>query len=219
MRTVISISDNNNSTWNFNSFFSQLLRSSFALLIALSLISSFTTSTAHGQSNSVLPQEKSGVPTPDEWKSLENKGDAQSATRWEELKEKGLIPVPEQSSYKGDMKLPGELNLVSEFNDPLTSLKTPRDASFSVVPFVGASSPDYRNDDRSSSIIHLPFAFNLYGSSYNAVHINNNGNLSFDQPYYTFSSTGFPVNRYPMVAPFWADVDTRNPASGLVYYK
>ncbi|MBI5215324.1 MAG: hypothetical protein HY960_06185, partial [Ignavibacteriae bacterium] len=195
------------------------MKNSFSLLIVLTLFFSMMTATSHAQSNSSLQQNKLGVPTSDEWKSLENKSDAQSSLRWEELKEKGLIPSPEQSTYKGEMKLPGELNLVSEFNNPLTSLKTPRDASFSTVPFVGASSPDYRNDDRSSQLIHLPFAFNLYGSSYNAVHINNNGNISFDQPYYTFSSTGFPVNRYPMVAPFWADVDTRNPASGLVYYK
>jgi protocatechuate 3,4-dioxygenase beta subunit len=195
------------------------MRSSLVLLIVLSLFGSMTSMPALAQSSSALPQEKSGVPTTDEWKSLENKGDEQSAIRWEELKEKGLIPSPEQSSYKGEMKLPGELNPISGLNDPTPSLKTPRDGSFTVVPFVGASSPDYRNDDRSSQLIHLPFAFNLYGSSYNAVHINNNGNISFDQPYYTFSSTGFPVNRYPMVAPFWADIDTRNPASGLVYYK
>ncbi len=65
------------------------------------------------------------------------------------------------------------------------------------------------NDDGSSSLINLPFQFSLYGDLYSTVYINNNGNLSFVQPFGTFTSTGFPnaINR--MVAPFWADVDTR----------
>jgi hypothetical protein len=75
-----------------------------------------------------------------------------------------------------------------------------------------------RHDDGSFGPINLPFAFDLYGSSYNQAWINTNGNLTFTNPYSIFSSTGFPATT-PMVAPFWADVDTRNPASGVIYYK
>lgn len=65
------------------------------------------------------------------------------------------------------------------------------------------------NDDLSSGLINLPFTFNLYGDLYNSVYINNNGNISFGSPYATFSATPFPTNQFIMVAPFWADVDTR----------
>lgn len=65
------------------------------------------------------------------------------------------------------------------------------------------------NDDASVGPIALPFTFDLYGESYNSLFLNNNGNVSFDNPYWWYTSTGFPITT-PMVAPFWADVDTRN---------
>ncbi|MFN7012748.1 MAG: nidogen-like domain-containing protein, partial [Bacteroidia bacterium] len=95
----------------------------------------------------------------------------------------------------------------------------PIDATFNVVPFSGSSAPDYRNDDGSTSLISIPFNFCLYGTQYNSLYINNNGNISFGTPYGTFSSVAFPTTQFTMVAPFWGDVDTRNPASGIVYYK
>jgi hypothetical protein len=104
----------------------------------------------------------------------------------------------------------------------------PLDTSWSVVRNIsdtgcsGPSDPNdlcQRNDDDHTDLVSLGFTFNLYGNSYNNVFINNNGNLSFDGGYCTFTSTGFPVSGYPMVAPFWADVDTRGPLSGIVYMK
>lgn len=95
----------------------------------------------------------------------------------------------------------------------------PIDATFSVVPFTFGTPPDYRNDDSSSPPINLPFIFCFYGQVMNTVYINNNGNISFGTPYGTFSSSTFPSANYSMIAPFWADIDTRGPASGIVYYK
>jgi hypothetical protein len=93
------------------------------------------------------------------------------------------------------------------------------DSTFSVVPFSNQQAPEYRNDDASSPEILLPFDFSLYGTNFNSCYINNNGNISFDGPYMTFVAAGFPVNGYPMVSAYWADVDTRDSLSGLVYYK
>lgn len=73
------------------------------------------------------------------------------------------------------------------------------------------------NDDGSSAVIPLPFQFNLYGTLYNDVYINNNGNVSFDAPNGTFTATGFPTGGVVMVAPFWGDVDTQG--IGQVWYK
>lgn len=95
----------------------------------------------------------------------------------------------------------------------------PLDASFNVAEFVGYTPPNYRNDDASTGVKTLPFNFCLYGTNYTQLYINNNGNVSFGTPYATFTAAGFPDPSYIMVAPFWGDVDTRNPSSGLVYYK
>jgi gliding motility-associated-like protein len=73
------------------------------------------------------------------------------------------------------------------------------------------------NDDQSSAEIQLPFSYNLYGQLFNSVYINNNGNISFDAPYFTFSSDPFPSAGFVMVAPFWADVHTTG--AGQVWYK
>ncbi|HMN05563.1 MAG TPA: gliding motility-associated C-terminal domain-containing protein [Flavobacteriales bacterium] len=74
------------------------------------------------------------------------------------------------------------------------------------------------SDDGSSSMITLPFQFNLYGELYTTCYVNNNGNVSFQTPFSTYSSQSFPTNQFKMVAPFWADVDTRN-NGGTVKYK
>lgn len=75
-----------------------------------------------------------------------------------------------------------------------------------------------RNDDGSFGPVALGFDFSLFGTVYNSAYINTNGNLTFNAPLGTFTPSGFPINT-PMVAAFWADVDTRNPASGAIYYK
>lgn len=73
------------------------------------------------------------------------------------------------------------------------------------------------NDDGSTGQIALPFTFCLYGTSQNSMYINNNGNISFGTTYGTFSAEAFPDPGFVMVAPFWADVDTRG--TGQVWYK
>jgi hypothetical protein len=95
----------------------------------------------------------------------------------------------------------------------------PLDTTFGVVPFNYGTAPDYRNDDGSSGSISIPFNFNFFGANYDSLFINNNGNISFGAPYSTFTATSFPTTNFQMIAPFWADVDTRDSTSGLVYYK
>ncbi|MBM3418397.1 MAG: T9SS type A sorting domain-containing protein [Bacteroidetes bacterium] len=74
------------------------------------------------------------------------------------------------------------------------------------------------NDDDSSPLISLPFTFDFYGNTYNSVFINNNGNISFQAPYITWSANSFPDSTYNMIAPFWADVDTRGGYDSLGNY-
>jgi hypothetical protein len=73
------------------------------------------------------------------------------------------------------------------------------------------------NDDGSAHV-DIPFDFEMYGMMFNMFYVNTNGNISFNGPLSSFSSTGFPSGMNRMVAPFWADVDIRN-GLGDVYGK
>ena len=73
------------------------------------------------------------------------------------------------------------------------------------------------NDDGWLGPVDLPFTFSLYGQPYTQCWINNNGNITFDGGYYNYTPWGFPISGNPMVAPFFADVDTRG--AGSVWYR
>lgn len=75
------------------------------------------------------------------------------------------------------------------------------------------------NDDGYTDAIDLPFTFMLYGVPYTQFYINNNGNVTFDMGYSSYTPWGFPIEGAPMLAPFFADVDTRGEGSGYVWYK
>ncbi|MFN7022728.1 MAG: nidogen-like domain-containing protein, partial [Phycisphaerales bacterium] len=72
-----------------------------------------------------------------------------------------------------------------------------------------------RNDDGSSALLDIGFTFCFYETDRTQLHINNNGNVTFTNSYGAFSPSGFPSAAVPaMIAPFWADVDTRNTSLG-----
>ncbi|MDD4223544.1 MAG: T9SS type A sorting domain-containing protein [Candidatus Cloacimonetes bacterium] len=96
----------------------------------------------------------------------------------------------------------------NEAKDPC-DLLIPLDGTFTL-----AMAP---NDDGSSSQITLPFTFTLYGTPYTSCWINNNGNVTFDGSLSSYTPWGFPSGLNPMLAPFFADVDTRG--TGSVWYK
>lgn len=72
-----------------------------------------------------------------------------------------------------------------------------------------------RNDDGSSNAINLPFSLNFFGNTPTTFFINNNGNITFNNPVSEYTPDPFPVSGQPMIAPFWADVDTRGGVTGL----
>jgi hypothetical protein len=93
----------------------------------------------------------------------------------------------------------------------------PIDPSFTDVPFTNGTAPFFSNDDGFTTKMALPFSFNYYGTSVDSIYINNNGNISFDAPYFTFTADSFPSSQFNMIAPFWADVDTRG-GNGQAYF-
>ena len=75
-----------------------------------------------------------------------------------------------------------------------------------------------RNDDGSTQQVALPFPVNFYGQTYNQLWVNNNGNVTFDGPLSTYTPFGLSDAGLPIIAPFFADVDTRGGGSELVRY-
>ena len=57
--------------------------------------------------------------------------------------------------------------------------------------------------------ISLPFPVTFYGNAYSTLYLNNNGNLTFGQPLGQYTPQSLNQIDLPMIAPFWADVDTR----------
>ncbi len=81
------------------------------------------------------------------------------------------------------------------------------------------------NDDGSTGIIpvarEFPEGLWFFGSVYRSLYLNNNGNITFNSALGVFTPERFPVASQPMIAPFWADVDTRGrgmPARNNVHW-
>ena len=75
-----------------------------------------------------------------------------------------------------------------------------------------------RNDDGSTAKVPIGFLINFFGSSNATLYVNNNGNVTFDNAQSAYTPT--PLNKLgiSIIAPYWADVDTRNTASDVVKY-
>lgn len=74
------------------------------------------------------------------------------------------------------------------------------------------------NDDGSTGAVGIGFNINFFGTNYSSLFVNNNGNATFSGPLSTFTPSGITGVSTPMLAPFFADVDTRGAGSGLVQY-
>lgn len=127
---------------------------------------------------------------------------------------------PEYDAWKREQIKPLNPADKAEFIAPTfdTYHGTERDPYNLLIPldedFILAMAP---NDDGYTSQIPLPFVFSLYGELYDYVYVNNNGNVTFDYGLYSYTPWGFPIEDSPMLAPFFADVDTRG--AGAVWYK
>ena len=80
---------------------------------------------------------------------------------------------------------------------------------------VGAA--DGRNDDGYMAL-DLGFDVTYFGNTYNSLFINNNGNVSFGAGISAYVPSGPTGANAPVISPFFGDVDTRNPDSGVVHY-
>lgn len=161
-----------------------------------------------------------------------------SVKQYNELKQAGKLPKMFPNEFKQpsliakhDLK-PSKFG-VKHGNGPFIPMKsTGCNSCFegptsddTIVEFTNGTAPDFRNDDGSSPELSLPFDFIFYGVTYNTFYVNTNGNISFGNAVSTYSADAFPLpdpsgtDARKLIAPFWADVDIRNQASGLVYVR
>ena len=108
-------------------------------------------------------------------------------------------------------------------------------ASFgaAIVPGFNTTS-DGRNDDGTyttggcnndspggfcdGTLVPIGFLINFLGITTDSLYINTNGNVTLDSPLAAFTPFGLLDTAREIIAPFFADIDTRNPNSGVVTF-
>lgn len=95
----------------------------------------------------------------------------------------------------------------------LLALPALASAAAVVGGYTGSTLP--RNDDGSTGLVNIGFDVNFFGTTYDQLYVNNNGNVTFNSSMYIytpFNLSGATGN--PIIAPFFADVDTRGTTNG-----
>jgi len=95
---------------------------------------------------------------------------------------------------------------------PVASATAIRDAAL----FTDNTLP--RNDDGSTGLVSIGFTVNFFGLSTNSLFVNNNGNVTLDSALGTFTPFPLLTTTRSIIAPFFADVDTRNAGSGVTQF-
>ncbi|XP_077065364.1 alpha-tectorin-like isoform X1 [Siphateles boraxobius] len=103
-----------------------------------------------------------------------------------------------------------------------TTMETTTDNRINIrsqfYPFGHGDSVNGRIDDGSSSVINLQQPFIFFGQTYNQIYVNNNGHLTFDGEWYSYSPYQFPAyGGKDLIAPFWTDIDNR--WNGVISYQ
>jgi hypothetical protein len=90
-----------------------------------------------------------------------------------------------------------------------------REFAQSVPGFVAPIKPGFDgnilpgNDDGSTGLVSIGFTLNFFGTAYQNLFVNNNGNVTFDAPLSIFTPFPLTSTNRAIIAPFFADVDTR----------
>ncbi len=75
------------------------------------------------------------------------------------------------------------------------------------------------NDDGSTGLVNLGFTAQINSTNYTQTYVNNNGNVTFNNSLSTFTPSAISSGGFgPIIAPFFADVDTRGSLSDVVRY-
>jgi len=94
---------------------------------------------------------------------------------------------------------------------------------FSELVFAQAVVPGFddntfaRNDDGSTSRVSIGFSVDFFGVNRDSLYINNNGNITFDDDLSAFTPFDLTSTARQIIAPFFADVDTREAGDPVTY--
>ena len=80
------------------------------------------------------------------------------------------------------------------------------------------ATPLAANDDSSTGQVPIGFNADAYGLSFSDVFVNNNGNVTVNSALSEYTPYDFSIGGDPIIAPFFADVDTRGQGSSVVTY-
>jgi len=112
---------------------------------------------------------------------------------------------------------PGQTNLL------VTNI--PPDQGFFRLALPNAIRPGYddqqflpANDDGSTDVVPIGFYMNFYDNSNTTLYVNNNGDVTFNSPQSDYTPKTLASLGVEVIAPFWADVDTRSPSPDVVRY-
>ena len=84
------------------------------------------------------------------------------------------------------------------------------------LPGCAASALPPNDDGSSTAAVPLGFTAEMFDTSFDSVFVNNNGNVTMSDRLSEFTPFDFRETGQPMIAPFFADVDTRG--AGSVHY-
>ena len=137
--------------------------------------------------------------------------------------------TPTDRGFPVDFGFPVDRGFPVDTGTP-TDRGAPRDAGPGATLLTGLGGPNgfgatclpagddgsYTAGDAGATAISLGSGFNggllMRGQRYPSLYVNNNGNLSFGAALSTYSAASFPrmgTGIVPLIAPWWADVDTR----------
>ena len=74
------------------------------------------------------------------------------------------------------------------------------------------------SDDSSSAAVPIGFPINFFGVTRTELFVSNNGNVTLDAALSASTPFGLATTRQAIIAPFFADVDTRAAGSGIVRF-
>lgn len=73
------------------------------------------------------------------------------------------------------------------------------------------------NDDNSTGLVDIGFSIDFFGVDYTQLFVNNNGNVTFGEALSAFTPFDLTSTETPIIAPFFADIDTRAGGSPVTY--
>jgi len=74
-----------------------------------------------------------------------------------------------------------------------------------------------QTDDGSSGLVPVGFALNFFGATETGLYVNSNGNVTFNGPLWNYTPFTMATAASPIIAPFFADVDTADGGSPVTY--